>query len=69
MRTVHRRAEGGLVATYVVPEAVVDLCVAHPSVIVASDAIPFDSDGKGHPRASGTFCRVLGEYATSPTTY
>ena len=30
--------------------------------IAASDGIPF-SDGRAHPRAAGTFARILGRYA------
>lgn len=62
------RAKGGLVLTETVPEAVVEACMAHPRVMVASDGIPFTSDGsggvaqKGHPRGAGCFCRVLGRY-------
>ena len=44
-----------------IPEATVTTAVAHPGVIIASDAIVY-IDGKGHPRATGTFARVLGVY-------
>ena len=30
--------------------------------MVASDAIPFDAAGRGHPRGAGCFCRVLVEH-------
>jgi hypothetical protein len=44
-----------------IPEASVTAAVAHPGVIIGSDAEPY-VNGKGHPRASGTFARVLGIY-------
>jgi N-acyl-D-aspartate/D-glutamate deacylase len=34
--------------------------MANPLVMIASDGIL--ENGKGHPRAAGTFCRVLGRY-------
>merc|ERR1740121_1782455 len=57
-----RRAEGGLVAIHSMSDEIVDLCIRNPRVMIASDAIPFSEDGKGHPRSAGSFCRVLGEY-------
>lgn len=54
------RKEGGLVAVHSIPEEMVRLALAHPLVLVASDSIL--EGGKGHPRASGTFARVLGRY-------
>ena len=36
------------------------LALAHPFVMVASDGVI--SDGRGHPRGAGTFSRVLGKY-------
>lgn len=57
-----RRAAGGLVAVHSIPASVVDLILLNPRVMVASDAIPFTKEGKGHPRSSGSFCRVLGHF-------
>jgi dihydroorotase len=37
------------------------MAVAHPGVMIASDAIPY-LNGAGHPRGTGTFARVLGVY-------
>jgi len=42
--------------------------LAHPNLMVGSDSIPLfegegDKPGKPHPRAYGTFPRVIGEYA------
>ena len=54
------RKTGGLVAVFNMPIPVVDATVASPLTIIASDGIL--ENGKGHPRASGTFCRVLGRY-------
>ena len=56
-----RRAEGGFVILHMIPEATVDFLMGRPDVMMASDALPIVS-GRGHPRASGTFARVLGRY-------
>jgi dihydroorotase len=55
------RAKGGIIIAHIIPEAVVDLAVARPGVIIASDGVPF-TDGRAHPRGAGTFARVLGRY-------
>ena len=47
-------------AIHSIPEDVVRLAMADPSVMVASDGIL--DHGKGHPRAAGTYARVLGRY-------
>ena len=54
------RREGGFVATFTNTEEMVEKNMAHPLVMVASDGIL--EDGRGHPRAAGTFARVLGRY-------
>jgi dihydroorotase len=54
------RALGGMVAIHSIPEDIVRLAMANPLVMIASDGIL--ENGKGHPRAAGTFCRVLGRY-------
>jgi N-acyl-D-aspartate/D-glutamate deacylase len=54
------RKQGGYVAIHSIPESVVQLAMGHPLVMIASDGIL--NDGKGHPRAAGTFARVLGRY-------
>src|SRR5579864_727801 len=54
------RKQGGMVAIHSIPEEVVRLAVADPSVMIASDGIL--EKGKGHPRAAGTYARVLGRY-------
>jgi dihydroorotase len=58
------RQEGGLAVIYNIPEDVIARTYARPHVIVASDGWFATVDGKvvGHPRAAGTFSRVLGQY-------
>jgi N-acyl-D-aspartate/D-glutamate deacylase len=55
-----RRRTGGNVAIFSIPEASVRAAVAHPLVMIASDAVM--ANGKGHPRSAGTNARVLGFY-------
>jgi len=45
----------------------VEFLIAHPSVMIASDAMPLP-EGKGHPRGVGTFARVLGRYVREKKT-
>ncbi|MBV8895607.1 MAG: amidohydrolase family protein [Acidobacteriaceae bacterium] len=54
------RKQGGMVAIHSIPEEVVRGAVADPTVMIASDGIL--DHGKGHPRAAGTYARVLGRY-------
>jgi dihydroorotase len=54
------RKQGGMVAIHSIPEEVVRVAVADPMVMIASDGIL--ENGKGHPRAAGTYARVLGRY-------
>jgi N-acyl-D-aspartate/D-glutamate deacylase len=55
-----RRREGGMVAVFSIPEDAVRAALAHPLVVVGSDAVM--KDGKGHPRSAGTNARLLGHY-------
>jgi N-acyl-D-aspartate/D-glutamate deacylase len=55
------RSKGGIIIAHIIPEEAVDLAVARPGVIIASDGVPF-TDGRAHPRGAGTFARVLGRY-------
>lgn len=55
------RAEGGPVIIHMIPEETVELLLARPGIMVASDAMPL-IEGRGHPRGVGTFARVLGRY-------
>lgn len=54
------RKQGGMVAIHSIPEDIVRLAMANPTVMIASDGIL--DNGKGHPRAAGTYARVLGRY-------
>lgn len=54
------RRQGGLVATFTNTEVMIEKNMAHPLVMIASDGIM--ENGKGHPRAAGTYARVLGHY-------
>ncbi|HBC78053.1 MAG TPA: D-glutamate deacylase [Bacteroidales bacterium] len=54
------RKSGGMVIAHSIPDEVVESTVADPKVIIASDGIL--TEGKGHPRGTGTFARVLGKY-------
>ena len=54
------RKQGGMVAIHSIPEEMVRIAMADPDVIIASDGIL--DHGKGHPRAAGTYARVLGKY-------
>jgi dihydroorotase len=55
------RAEGGAVIIYMMQDADVEYALAHSSVIVASDGMPF-VNGAAHPRGAGTAARLLGRY-------
>jgi len=54
------RKQGGLVATFTNTEEMIRKNMAHPLVMIASDGIM--ENGMGHPRAAGTYARVLGKY-------
>ena len=54
------RKQGGMVAIHSIPEDIVKLAISDPQVMIASDGIL--DNGKGHPRAAGTYTRVLGRY-------
>jgi N-acyl-D-aspartate/D-glutamate deacylase len=54
------RKQGGFVAQFGNTEEMIQAILAHPQVMVASDGII--ENGVGHPRAAGTFARVLGKY-------
>ncbi len=55
------RAEGGMVIAHAIPEAAVQTAVKSKATMVGSDGGL--TDGVGHPRSAGTFCRVLGHYS------
>ncbi len=54
------RKQGGEVVIHSIPEDAVRAALAHPGVMIASDGLL--RQGKGHPRAAGTYARVLGRY-------
>lgn len=54
------REQGGFVISHVRTEEMTRAAVASPLTMIASDGMI--NDGRGHPRASGTFSRVLGKY-------
>ena len=54
------RKQGGFVAQFGNTEEMVTLAISNPIVMIASDGII--ENGIGHPRAAGTYARVLGKY-------
>jgi dihydroorotase len=54
------RKTGGMVIAHSISEDIVKSTVADSIVIIASDGML--EGGKGHPRGTGTFSRVLGKY-------
>jgi N-acyl-D-aspartate/D-glutamate deacylase len=54
------RKQGGMVAIHSIPEEIVKVAMADPTVMIATDGIL--DNGKGHPRATGSYARVLGRY-------
>jgi len=54
------RKQGGMVAIHSIPEEIVRTALASPLVMIGSDGII--ENGKGHPRAAGTYARILGRY-------
>ncbi len=54
------RKIGGMVAIHSIPEEVVRTAMANRTVMIASDGIM--EEGKGHPRAAGSYARVLARY-------
>jgi len=54
------RARGGLVIMHARDEELTRTVLENPITMIASDG--FIENGRGHPRASGTFSKVLGKY-------
>jgi N-acyl-D-aspartate/D-glutamate deacylase len=54
------RKQGGGVIMHMIPPAVVDGAIRNPLTMIASDGSIHN--GKGHPRGSGSYARVLGYY-------
>ncbi len=54
------RKTGGAVIGHAIPEEIARISVASPLTMIASDGLL--QNGKGHPRGSGSYARVLGRY-------
>jgi N-acyl-D-aspartate/D-glutamate deacylase len=54
------RKTGGYVVVFSMTEEIVEGALKSPLTMIASDGIL--ENGKGHPRTSGTYTRVLGQY-------
>jgi len=54
------RKTGGSVIGHAIPEDIARIAVASPLTMIASDGGL--QNGKGHPRGSGSYARVLGHY-------
>jgi len=54
------RAEGGTIIIHGRPEEQTRAAIVSPLSMIASDG--FIEDGRGHPRTSGTYAKVLGQY-------
>src|SRR6056297_698176 len=57
---IRKNEPDDLVVAFVMEEREVLKAMKHPVVMIASDGIL--NEGQGHPRAAGTFPRVLGKY-------
>ena len=55
------KAQNKLAAAYAIPEEDVVSALQWSNIMIGSDAI-LDEGGNNHPRAAGSFARVLGEY-------
>lgn len=55
------RKKGGWVIIHAISEDIVYMAVTNPLTIIASDSL-LTNQKKGHPRSSGTFSRVLGQF-------
>lgn len=55
------RKQGGGVIIFSNTDEMVRVAVLSPLTMIASDGIEF-KDGKGHPRAAGTYARILAQY-------
>jgi dihydroorotase len=62
------RAQGGSVISHSNTEEALVVALASPLAMIASDGGRSERDEPTHPRASGTFARVLGKYAREQGT-
>jgi len=60
------RRTAGSVILHLIPEDVVKVAVSSSLTMIASDGVL--SGGKGHPRSSGSYARVLGRYVRDEKT-
>ena len=60
------REEGGLVIAHMIPQDAVDAAVASPLTAIATDG--HIKNGRGHPRTSGSYSRVLGRFVREAGT-
>jgi len=60
------RKMGGLVIMHALPESLVQSALASALTMIASDGLL--EKGKGHPRTSGTYSRLLGRYVRETET-
>ena len=60
------RQKGGIVIVHLMSEDMIQFALKNPLTIVASDSLLMG--GKGHPRSTGTFSRVLGQYVREKKT-
>ena len=60
------RKQGGGVISHTLPEEALLFGISNPQVMIASDGRI--TNGKGHPRSTGTFARVLGLYVREKKT-
>eukprot|EP01084_Bolivina_argentea_P050874 93576_1 len=58
----YRENVGGLVILHNMKEANVETAIKYKDIIISSDGLPFIEKKYGHPRASGTFSKVLSTY-------
>ncbi len=61
-RELRESAPDTIIVGHGMNEDNVSRAVAHPGVMIASDGMIYDEDGRAHPRGAGTFSRVLGHY-------
>jgi len=54
------RKQGGFIVSFTNTEEMVKMAMSNPMVMIASDGIM--EEGVGHPRAAGTYARLLGKY-------
>lgn len=54
------RRQGGLVIIHMIPEQALRAALRQPFTLIASDGLI--REGRGHPRAAGTYARVLARY-------